>query len=325
MGGRKEVGVGGLRSPPAHMPILSRRVLPSPSLGADNSLTSSRPVLLIAYRHKLRWWEMLRLQTGAGSGRVTLAIAARDIGKRFHTRSWPRRSRSARTVLDRVDVAVEAGSIHALLGPNGAGKSTLVRVLCGLITPDSGEASVGGVPLTDDRRLRGAVGLVFGGDRGLYPRLTGRQHLAFFAALRGLRGTEATTRIDELLAQVQLTEAAQRPTQQYSTGMRQRLAIATALLHGPRVLFLDEPTRSLDPVARRDLHQLLRERVAGAGATVLLVTHDLAEAEAICAAATILSGGRVVATGSPDDLRRRVQAGADASLEQVYHLLMEES
>lgn len=215
------------------------------------------------------------------------------------------------TAVDHVDLQVEEGELFGLIGPNGAGKTTLVKLLCTLILPTSGSARIAGYDLSQDRAIKAAVGLVVSDERSFYWRLSGRRNLLFFAALHGLTGREAARRVEEVLELVEMRPLADQRFATYSTGMRQRLAIARALLHRPRVLFMDEPTRSLDPGATRRLHALVRTLVAEQGVTVFLTTHDLNEAETLCSRVAVMHRGRIRASAPPDQLRRTLRPGED--------------
>jgi ABC-2 type transport system ATP-binding protein len=195
-----------------------------------------------------------------------------------------------------VDMTVAPGEIVALLGPNGAGKSTLMRILATTVLPDSGTARVAGFDVSSKpAQVRASIGLTLGDERSWYWRLTGRQNLEFFAALYHLKRAEAQARVDALLAQFNLAEAGDRRFDGYSTGMRMRLSLARALLPDPKILLLDEPTRSLDPVGASEF----RETVAALGRTrnlaVLYTTHDLHEAAAIANRIVMVARGSVAA------------------------------
>jgi ABC-2 type transport system ATP-binding protein len=198
-----------------------------------------------------------------------------------------RKTYGAATALDGVDIDVRPGTVHGLLGPNGAGKSTLLRSLLGLVRLDAGTIDVEGV-------VAGFVEIP-----GAYPYLTGRQNLAVLSRLDDHPGD-----IDTALQQVDLVSRADSKVAGWSSGMRQRLAIAAALLRSPDVLLLDEPANGLDPRAAKALRDLVR-RLAADGLTVLLSSHDLPEVAAVCDDATVLVAGRVAWTGSIDELRSR--------------------
>jgi ABC-2 type transport system ATP-binding protein len=210
--------------------------------------------------------------------------------------------------VDGVSLQVEGGELFGLLGPNGAGKTTLVKMLSTLILPNAGRAAICGRDVvTQAQEVRSIVGLVDCQERSFFWRLTGRQNLRFFAALHGLYGARADARIDELLALVDLSAHADRRFMGYSTGMRQRLSIARGLLAAPPVVLMDEPTRSLDPVVARDLRAFIREKlVDGLGHTVLLVTHRLEEAEALCDRVAIMNHGRIVACGRVKEIKKMI-------------------
>ena len=211
------------------------------------------------------------------------------------------------TAVTDVTLTIPHGELFGLLGPNGAGKTTLVKMLCTLIAPSSGSATIAGHDLRQAGAIRAAVGLVVSDERSFYWRLSARRNLEFFAAMYGLYGRFAHTRIEQVLRDVDLLDVAGRRFGNFSSGMRQRLAIARALLHQPQILFLDEPSRSLDPTATARLHALIRRLLAQREMTVFLITHDLAEAEALCDRVALLHQGRVQAVGRPADLRRQLR------------------
>ncbi len=214
---------------------------------------------------------------------------------------------SEKPVVDRVSLQVNEGELFGLLGPNGAGKTTLVKLLSTLITPSSGSARVAGFDLGQDLAIKQAIGLATSDERSFYWRLTGRQNLRFFAILQGLAYSQAEARITEVLEHVGLAEAGEQLFQTYSTGMRQRLGIARALLNRPRLLFLDEPTRSLDPQSARQLHHLLRsELIAKSGMSIFLTTHILSEAEEICDRIAVMQHGQLLGVGPVPELRQQL-------------------
>ncbi len=241
------------------------------------------------------------------------AIETFDLSKRYPpVTGWRRFSRTTITAGDAVshiNLDVREGELFGLLGPNGAGKTTLVKILCTLILPTSGTARIGGYDLAHSDQVRAQVGLSTGDERSFYWRLSGRQNLAFFGALSDLPRSLLPQRVDEVLRQLGLDSVADRPFQTYSSGMRQRLGIARALLHRPRILFLDEPTRSLDPNSTLQLHTLIQEELlARAGMTIFLTTHRLDEAEKLCDRVGIMHKGQLQALGSLEDLRHSLQA-----------------
>jgi ABC-2 type transport system ATP-binding protein len=212
--------------------------------------------------------------------------------------------------LDGLSVAVEEGSIFGLLGPNGAGKSTAVRVLTTLSRPDEGEASVAGIDvLRKPDRVRRAIGVV-AQKPGVDRDATGRENLVLQGQLFGMRGSELSARVDELLRRFGLADAARRPVRTYSGGMQRRLDIATALVHRPKVLFMDEPTTGLDPEVRAEMWEEITRLATDEGLTILLTTHYLEEADRLARRLAIVDRGRVVADGTPDELKSGLRGEA---------------
>jgi ABC-2 type transport system ATP-binding protein len=240
---------------------------------------------------------------------TAIAIETYDLTKTFEPpRGWRRLAkRRGTTAVRDVSLSVRSGELFGLLGPNGAGKTTLVKMLCTLILPTSGTAKIAGFPLADSGQIREHVGLAVTDERSFYWRLTARQNLQFFATLYGLRGQEAQDRIQTVLESVNLEEFSERPFSNYSSGMKQRLAIARSLLHLPQILFLDEPSRSLDPVATIRLHNLILDLMDRHTMTIFLITHDLLEAEKLCDRVAVMHEGRIQVIGRPSELRRQLQ------------------
>jgi ABC-2 type transport system ATP-binding protein len=209
-----------------------------------------------------------------------------------------RRSFNGREAVAGISFAVERGEVFGFLGPNGAGKTTTIRILTGQLLPSGGSARVAGFDCASEtQKLKPLIGVVFE-QQNLYERLSGRENLAFFASLFGV----ASPRVDELLAQVGLQERARDKVKVYSNGMKQRLLIARALLNRPQVLFLDEPTRGLDPGAARDIRKTVAD-LGRAGTTVFLTTHYMEEADQLCQRVAFLDGGRIVALDTPRHLK----------------------
>jgi ABC-2 type transport system ATP-binding protein len=223
---------------------------------------------------------------------VTSAIACEGLRKRF----------GETTALDGLDLDVPEGTVYGLLGPNGAGKTTAVRVLATLLRPDSGHALVAGFDVVRQASLvRARIGLA-GQNAAVDEILSGRQNLVMFGRLCHLPVSTARRRADQLLAQFALTEAAGKPVRQYSGGMRRRLDLAASFVVAPRVLFLDEPTTGLDPRGRNEVWKTIRT-LAGGGTTVLLTTQYLDEADQLADAIAVIVAGRVIAEGTPDELK----------------------
>mgnify|MGYP001035096805 CR=1 FL=1 len=218
-----------------------------------------------------------------------------------------RKSFGDKVVLDGIDLQVARGTIFALLGPNGAGKTTMVQILSTLIGADAGEMAVGGHDLArDPDAVREVIG-VTGQFSAVDNLLTGEENLLLMADLRHLERARGRRRSAELLERFDLAEAARKPAGTYSGGMRRRLDLAMTLVGDPHIIFLDEPTAGLDPRSRRTMWQLIRELVAG-GVTIFLTTQYLEEADQLADRISVLDGGRVVATGSADELKRRIGA-----------------
>ena len=200
--------------------------------------------------------------------------------------------------VDNISFTVEAGEIFGFLGHNGAGKTTTIRMLSGQLRPSAGRARVANCDVTlEQRRLKPLVGVV-SENQNLYERMSGRENLAFAARLYGIDNR----RVDEALDQVGLLDRAKDNVRHYSNGMKQRLLIARALLHRPRIVFLDEPTRGLDPMVGREIRRLIVE-LSTQGATIFLTTHYMEEADQLCGRVAFLSEGRIVALDTPDNLK----------------------
>ena len=222
--------------------------------------------------------------------------------------------------VDDISFTVGAGEIFGLLGHNGAGKTTTIRVLTGRTRPTSGTAFVAGYNVETERdRLKPRINLVFE-DPNLYERFSGRENLNLFASLYG----QPSSKADELLELVRLVDGADRKVKTYSSGMQQRLLIARALINEPSVLFLDEPTRGLDPTSARDVRNILA-RLSDEGTTIFLTTHYMEEADELCDRVAFLSAGKIVALGTPRELKlrygqRTAQVLLDNNSEQVVDL-----
>jgi ABC-2 type transport system ATP-binding protein len=217
------------------------------------------------------------------------------------TRRFPaaRRGGPARVALDHLDLDIQAGEVHGLLGPNGAGKTTLCKILSTVLLPTSGHATVHGFDVvTRARSVRPLIGLVFGGERGLYSRLTARQNLRYWAALYRVPRRQVTSRVEVLLTRVGLVDRAHERVETWSRGMKQRLHLARGLVGDPRVLILDEPTTGMDPVAAREFRGLVGD-LRDEGRTLLITTHDMAEAEAVCDRVSLIDKGRLLRTEDP--------------------------
>ena len=245
-------------------------------------------------------------------------VEAVDLRRTYKTTTGTIRRRSLEVEAVRgVSFEIAEGELFGLLGPNGAGKTTTIKMLITLLIPTSGVARVLGHDVVSDARwVRKHIGYVFGGDRGLYERLSALDNLRYFAELYGVDPGEQKRRIAELLDLVGLTGREKERVEGFSRGMRQRLHIARGLLHDPPVVFLDEPTIGVDPVGAREL----RATIAGlveTGKTVLLTTHYMFEADALCDRIAVIAKGEIVGEGTPRELKTQVADGSVVEIE-VY-------
>ena len=239
-------------------------------------------------------------------------VEARGLTKRFPVRRGLKDvllhpfDRSTATVVSNVSFSANAGEFLGLLGPNGAGKTTLLKMLSTLIIPDEGTASVEGLDVVRDGfAVRALVAPCLAMERSLYHRMDARQNLEVYAGLQGLDRRVQKVRIDEVLRAVSLSDTGTKLVGQFSSGMLQRLLIARALLTTPKLLLLDEPTRSLDPISAREFRSFLREElVRQRGCAVILATHNAEEAFELCDRVGVLSRGRLLASGVASRLSR---------------------
>ena len=217
------------------------------------------------------------------------AIAVHEVRKQY----------GSTVALDNISLTIEQGEVVALLGPNGAGKSTLLRILGTTVVPEQGSVLVAGLDAqADPPGVRRRIGVALGDERSWYWRLSGRRNLEFFAVLAGFSRAAARRRADDLLTEVGLAEAADRRFDGYSSGMKARLSLARALLAEPPVLLLDEPTRTLDPIAAADFRQLALQLAGERGRTMLFATHDLHEAAAVATRVVVLARGLIALESS---------------------------
>jgi len=214
------------------------------------------------------------------------------------------------TAVDHIDLNIPEGSIYGLLGPNGAGKSTTIRLLCTLLHPDEGTASVGGFDIIESpTKIREITGVLpEEGNHTLYQTLSAYENLEYFGKLYGIPEEEIPARIEELLSFMGLWERKDDSAGELSTGNRQRLALCRALLHRPRVLLLDEPTSALDPIAAKKVRELILSLAEKYKQTFFINSHNLAEVQRICDNIAIIDEGRILLSGDTKELRSRLQA-----------------
>jgi ABC-2 type transport system ATP-binding protein len=224
----------------------------------------------------------------------------------IETQALVREFKKGPRAVDGIDLRVEPGEVYGFLGPNGAGKSTTVHMLTTLLPPTSGRAWVAGHDIVEDgEAVRASIGAALQ-EAALDPFLTGREHLKLQTALHGITGAEARERSDQLLERVGLVQAADRRVGGYSGGMKRRLDLALALVHRPRILFLDEPTTGLDVQSRSALWDEVKRLAADRGVTVFLTTQYLEEADVLADRVGIIDRGHIVAEGTPEALKAEI-------------------
>ncbi len=222
-------------------------------------------------------------------------IAAQAVSKRF----------GDLRAVDRVSFQIPEGELFGLLGPNGAGKTTTISMICGLLKPDEGSVEIGGFNLWEDpRRAKGLLGLV-PQELALYEEFSARENLMFWGGLYGIARSDLKRSSDELLERVGLAERAKEPVSRFSGGMKRRLNLAIGLVHRPKALLLDEPTVGIDPQARNNILEIIRD-IARQGTTILFTTHHLEEAEKLCDRIAIMDHGQILQTGSVAELAKVV-------------------
>jgi ABC-2 type transport system ATP-binding protein len=226
----------------------------------------------------------------------------------FLRREKSKKKNHITVALDKVNIKIRPGELFGLLGPNGSGKTTMIKCLSTILIPDEGTALVNGFDTRKQtQKVRASLGMVVGGERTLYWKLTARDNLMYFSSLYKMQKRHAKKRIDELLEVFQLSDRADERLEDYSTGMRQKVAIARALLHDPPILLLDEPTLGLDPNFARQIRKQIRELSKKQGKTVLLTTHYMDEADQLCDRVAFINSGKIVAVDTPNRLKAMVK------------------
>jgi len=238
----------------------------------------------------------------------TWSIDAAGLTKRF----------AGSAAVDDIDLRVAPGEFFGFLGPNGAGKSTTIKMLTGLLRPSGGEITVAGIDvIRDPLGVKDRIGIL-PEDAPLYERLSGAEFLEFAGQMHGLSRAEARRRTDDLLNLLELHDAGDRLIVDYSMGMRKKTALAAALIHTPRVLFLDEPFNGVDPISVRVLCDVLRHVTERRGTTVFFTSHVLEVVERLCTRLAVIHKGRIVGEGTVEELRARSEARSDATLEDIF-------
>ncbi len=247
-------------------------------------------------------------------------IEVKDLKREYTTtKGWWFRKKENLVAVDGIDFSVKEGEIFGLLGENGAGKTTTIKMLITLLAPTSGECRVLGYDTYKDAdKIRSEINFVFGGEMGVYRRLSARDNLLYFAGLYKIKGKEAKRITEELLKLVELEDAADRLVETYSKGMIQRLQIARGLVNNPKIVFMDEPTVGLDPMGANMLRDIIRKLKAD-GRTVLMTTHYMQEADDLCDHIAIMNKGKIIASDTPENLKKDYGPnGVNSSLEQVF-------
>jgi ABC-2 type transport system ATP-binding protein len=226
----------------------------------------------------------------------------------FLHRGQSKKNNDVTVALDKVNIKIRPQELFGLLGPNGSGKTTMIKCLSTILIPDDGTAIVNGFDIRKETsKVRASLGLVVGGERTLYWKLTARDNLMYFSSLYKMQKKHAKKRIEELLEVFQLSDRADERLEDYSTGMRQKVAIARALLHDPPILLLDEPTLGLDPNFARQIRNQIKELSKKQGKTVLLTTHYMDEADQLCDRVAFINNGKIVAVDTPNKLKAMVK------------------
>lgn len=226
------------------------------------------------------------------------------------------------TAVDGISLQVPEGEFFGFLGPNGAGKTTTIRMLCGLLRPTAGAIRIAGYDLAENRlEVKRHLG-VLPEELNLYERLTGQEFLVFAGRMYGLSLAEAKRRATDLLELMELTEAKDKLIADYSMGMKKKCALASALIHSPRVLFLDEPFNGIDPISVRAIRNVLRQ-LTERGTTIFFSSHVMEVVERLCSRVAIINRGKIVAEGTIPELRSKAEAGGDSTLEDVFLKLVE--
>ncbi|MCJ7613534.1 ABC transporter ATP-binding protein [Candidatus Bathyarchaeota archaeon] len=228
--------------------------------------------------------------------------------RRNQSKNGQKENNDVTVALNKVNIKIRPGELFGLLGPNGSGKTTMIKCLSTILIPDEGTATVNGFDISKETSMvRASLGMVVGGERTLYWKLTARDNLMYFSSLYKMQRRHAKKRVEELLETFKLSDRADERLEDYSTGMRQKVAIARAILHDPPILLLDEPTLGLDPSFARQIRRQIRELSEKQGKTVLLTTHYMDEADQLCDRVAFINNGNIVAVDTPNRLKAMVK------------------
>ncbi|MDA4122335.1 MAG: ABC transporter ATP-binding protein [Thaumarchaeota archaeon] len=259
------------------------------------------------------------------AGEGSSAVDVKDLRREYVTRSFLKKTTKVTAALDGISLRVARGELFGLIGPNGAGKTTTIKILTTLLSPTSGSAKILDLDINKDMyEIRRRIGIVFGGERGLYNRVTAVENLKYFADLYGVPPSEITGRVKKMIEMVGLEGRENERVEKYSRGMKQRLHIAKALIHDPELVFLDEPTIGLDPGGARDIRNMVRGMKKD-GKSIFLTTHNMFEADELCDRVAVISRGKIVALDTPAGLKKSAKDisvielqtyGADANFVQ---------
>ena len=241
------------------------------------------------------------------------AIEVENLRKEFEKKEktpfWKKTNKKSEifVAVDNISFNVEKGEIFGFLGPNGAGKTTTIKMISTLLMPTSGSVRVNGIDVIESPiEVLKNLGTVLAGERSTYWKLTGRENLEYFAAMNGIKGKEADEKINYLLNRFNLEKRADETVEKYSTGMKQRVALAKALIANPKILILDEPTSGLDPQSARNLRELILE-IKEEGRTILLTTHYMEEADELSDRIAIIDHGKIIAMDTPENLKNNLE------------------
>ena len=230
-------------------------------------------------------------------------IKIENVSHIYNNRKIFKKKSIENVALRNISLNISKGEIFGIVGPNGAGKTTLIKVICNLLIPTNGNVQINGLDINkSSKKIYSSIGLVLGGEKGLYYRLTGYENLLFFGYLYNLRGEKLKRRIDYVLNVTGLNGLHKNNVETYSRGMKQRLHIARALLHNPSILILDEPTIGLDPVSSKKIRQLIRG-LSNEGKTIILTSHYMNEVEELCDRLAVINDGQIVRLGTPDNVK----------------------